>query len=478
MISGASFDTSRDDGWMNSIHPDDRAIVIESWRTTFQRKSEFADELRFLRPDGIVRWVHARAAPLLSGTGDLIGYVGTVEDVTDRVDAHRLLERRLVALTEIAGGLSGEQPMSATLDTIAANVVESTNADACLIALLSEGSVANHIVGSVGIPANMISTADAVYRTGSRAFRLHAFHDQHPVILRELRQRILGSTRPATSRSITNAPWDTALFVPVVYRGQISGTVNAYYPPEVEPSDDELAFLRAVARHAALAIETTRLAATEREKAALEERQRLARELHDSVSQVLYGIGMGASAIHESLDSDPEQAREPTEYVLSLVQAGIAEMRALIFELRPDSIAQEGLVAALRKQAELMHARHGLAIEVMLDEEPEASLEMKEAIYRVGQEAMNNVVKHARASRLTVRLLVSAGGMALEIEDDGKGFDSTAEYPGHLGLQSMRERITRLRGDLLISGRLGSGTRIRAELRWHDPFDIVAQASD
>jgi signal transduction histidine kinase len=120
----------------------------------------------------------------------------------------------------------------------------------------------------------------------------------------------------------------------------------------------------------------------------LEERQRLARELHDSVSQALYGIALGARTARKRLDSDPSNLAEPLDYVLTLAEAGLTEMRALIFELRPDSIETEGLVAALGRQVAATRARYGVAVNAELADEPEVPVATKEALYRIAQEAM------------------------------------------------------------------------------------------
>jgi signal transduction histidine kinase len=192
--------------------------------------------------------------------------------------------------------------------------------------------------------------------------------------------------------------------------------------------------------------------------------QRLARELHDSVSQALYGISLGANTALELAEHDPERVSDPLEYVLSLAQAGLAEMRALIFELRPESLETEGLVAALEKQAAALRARHEIRVRTDLCEEPGASPETKEALYRIAQEALHNTVKHARAKAVEVKVSCDPAGVTLEVSDDGVGFDATGDFPGHLGLRSMRERASRLGGSLEVESNPGEGTRIRARI--------------
>ena len=189
-----------------------------------------------------------------------------------------------------------------------------------------------------------------------------------------------------------------------------------------------------------LRLAQAKLALDVRERSALEERQRLARELHDSVSQALYGISLGINTALALFDTDRAKVLDALNYALAMSHGGLTEMRALIFELRPESLESEGLVVALNKQAAALRARHG--IEVMLDlcAEPDVSLVIKEALFRIAQEALQNAIKHARADRLDVRLIHAQESVKLEISDNGEGFDPLAAYPGHLGLRSMRER--------------------------------------
>ncbi len=196
------------------------------------------------------------------------------------------------------------------------------------------------------------------------------------------------------------------------------------------------------------------------ELAALQERQRLARELHDSVSQALYGISLGAHTAGEALESDPEQAMASIEYVIALAEAGLAEMRALIFELRPESLEIEGLVAALTRQVAVLRSRYKLTVDATLDDEPALPLEMKHALYRVAQEALHNTVKHARASTVALRLARQNNEIILQVRDNGKGFNPTGPFPGHFGVRSMQERVAKMGGTLTIESAPGQGTCI------------------
>src|SRR6266705_3597002 len=196
------------------------------------------------------------------------------------------------------------------------------------------------------------------------------------------------------------------------------------------------------------------------ELVSLQERQRLARELHDSVSQALYAIGLGAHTAREALESDPEQAMASIDYVLALAEAGLAEMRALIFELRPESLEMEGLVAALTKQVAVLRTRYKLTVEADLGEEPNLSMEIKHMLYRVAQEALHNSVKDGRASMVILRLARQGNEIILQVHDNGKGFDPTGPVPGHFGVRSMRARVAKIGGTLTIESPPGQGACI------------------
>jgi len=251
--------------------------------------------------------------------------------------------------------------------------------------------------------------------------------------------------------------------VPVVSRdGRPLGFFSVAYTTDYHFDEAEQRLLTALADRAAVAISNAELHERAQQAASLEERQRLARELHDSVSQALYGIGLGARTARALLDRDPPAAVEPVDYILSLAEAGLAEMRALIFELRPESLENEGLNAAIRKQVEVVQARQGIQAEFTPCDEPDLPLAVKEAAYRIAQESLTNIVKHSHATKVRISLTSTDAGLKLEVTDNGTGFDSTADFPGHLGLLSMRERAENLGGRVEISSEAGAGTRVVA----------------
>jgi signal transduction histidine kinase len=202
---------------------------------------------------------------------------------------------------------------------------------------------------------------------------------------------------------------------------------------------------------------------------ASEERQRIARDLHDSVSQSLFSMTLHARTAERALKQTGQATDGPVGRELGQVdelsRTALAEMRALIFELRPRGLAEEGLVSALRKHAGAVSAREGLPIEVTgPSERLPVSAECEEHLYRLGQEALANASKHAQATEVTVAVTTDGTNVGLEVRDDGRGFDPTASYAGHLGLTTMRSRAHDIGAQINIASAPGRGTVVSVQL--------------
>jgi signal transduction histidine kinase len=200
------------------------------------------------------------------------------------------------------------------------------------------------------------------------------------------------------------------------------------------------------------------------ELAASQERAHLARELHDSVTQALFSMGLTLRTLEILLATNPEAAAEKLAELRELQKDALAEMRTLIFELRPSSLESDGLVQALRTHATAVQRRTGLTIVVDAEPIDRLPLAAEEALYRIGQEALHNVVKHANASSATLRIFRDGGRVRLSVSDDGIGFAPDAVPRGHLGLIGMRQRVDLVGGELRVKSRSGEGTSIEARV--------------
>jgi signal transduction histidine kinase len=230
--------------------------------------------------------------------------------------------------------------------------------------------------------------------------------------------------------------------------------------------DEEL--IRTLAAHAAIAIENARLHERSRELSTIEERKRLARELHDSVTQTLFSIGLTAEAATELLDSEPGRAREQLGRLQDLTRTAMQEMRSLIFELRPAELETEGLAAALRKHVEVLQRLHDEEIELTVDGDKRLPADVERALLRIAQEALGNALRHADAHHVRLALDARDSRVTLRVDDDGGGFDpeEAATRSRRLGLTSMRERAEVLGGTLAIDSAPGRGTTVEVEVEW------------
>ena len=200
-----------------------------------------------------------------------------------------------------------------------------------------------------------------------------------------------------------------------------------------------------------------------REQAIQDERRRLARELHDTVSQTVYAIALAAQSGRRATTRHAGEAevRRSFQTIVELADAAQAGLRAEIFELLPDDLEREGLVGAITHMARAAGVRAHVTIDLDLGDEPDLDLADKVMLYRICQEALNNVMRHAAATSVTVRLGKGRAGLfELSVADDGRGFDVDSEHHGHLGLVTMRERAAGRGWSLAISSRPGGGTRV------------------
>jgi signal transduction histidine kinase len=257
------------------------------------------------------------------------------------------------------------------------------------------------------------------------------------------------------------------LGVPIV---TAEGVIGAFYLTEKSDADEFTAndqeVIELLAAHAAIAIINARLLEHSRELSAVAERNRLALELHDAVSQKLFSVVLTAEAASTMLDLDAAAAREKVERLRDLAGEALSELRALIGELRPPDLARDGLCGALRKHIEVIRPLHPAEIDIELDAGATAGEARDHEVLRIAQEAVQNALRHSGGGRVFVRLARANGGIALEIADDGTGFDpaDAGLRARRLGLTSMEERAERIGGRLDIDSGPGLGTRVRLEV--------------
>ncbi|HEY3144062.1 MAG TPA: GAF domain-containing sensor histidine kinase, partial [Acidimicrobiales bacterium] len=264
---------------------------------------------------------------------------------------------------------------------------------------------------------------------------------------------------------------------PIVFKGVVIG---AFYLTDkidaavFDPTDEEL--VGVFAPHAAVLIEYARLYEQSRELSIVDERNRMARELHDALTQTLFGARLAVQTATLALDAsapakpDPGTALEHLGKAEALIDDAFGELRSLILDLRPPDLEVDRLGGAVRKQLDLLERTSGLSVKLQIDEDAESvDPEIERQVFRILQEAVANVVRHAGAHALAVNLSVRGDDprlLEIQVHDDGVGFDPKRQAirSRRLGLTSMSDRALALGGRLTIESAPGSGTTVRAEV--------------
>jgi two-component system nitrate/nitrite sensor histidine kinase NarX len=261
------------------------------------------------------------------------------------------------------------------------------------------------------------------------------------------------------------------LSIPMKTKDEVIGVLSAgsNYVNAFDESD--IILLQSLAHQAAVAVENIRYYERAKHNAVMEERSRLARDLHEAVTQTIFSASLLAEALPDIWENDPQEGRQIVQELRGLSRGALAEMRTLLLELRPSALAETRLEDLLRQLGEAASGKEGIPVNVMIEGQGVLPTEVHVAFYRIAQEALNNIVKHARASQVTMRLCFfrSAGddtdqkstdSALLSICDNGCGFDPVQIPPEHLGLGIMQERAQAIGASLTLDSHPGEGTQV------------------
>lgn len=432
-------------------------------------------ELR-IEVNGTSTYWDAAFSPLFD-ENEIIGFMVVVVDVSERVTTQRELEqaikdrsREIATLMEISYNIAMTQELDSLLGILLDDLKSLVDFDGATILAIENNKfavkayrgpltwdVASKIEFPIDDPLDTL-----VYKSNDYIIIADTTGDSPEAVAF---RNSVGEEILTTYSHIRS--W---IGVPLQIKGEVIGhlavehhEIGFFTPPRVD-------LVLTFANQVAIVLENSRLQMEANRAAVLDERQRIARELHDSVSQSLYGISLGANTLQKLFlqedipDETLEKIRKPLEFIISMTGSGLDELRTLIFELHPDVLQKHGLVVALERQTEILKTRHHIEVVTDFCVEPDLSFPEKEALYRLTQEALSNIVKHANASVVQIQLEKDQENLSLIIQDDGIGFEPQIDRPGHLGLKSMRERMGKLGGLVRTLSSPGQGTRIVASL--------------
>jgi PAS domain S-box-containing protein len=389
--------------------------------------------------------------------------------------------RRTVAegMREIVAVLNSNRPLQETLDFIISQTCRVTGSDAASLLQRESPDGPFTIQSACGLDPDYISAIRFSVGKGGAGRALAA---RGPVMMADaaaFREQLAREPDPQFEEEKKAVELMTAhgifalLSVPLIIKDKDYGGITLYYRRAREFSQEEIQLATSVADQAALAIENARLRSQAEQAAAFAERSRLARELHDSVTQSLYSITLYSEAVARMLTTGA--ASEAVEHLRELratAQEALREMRLLIFQLSPPALDKGGLAGALQIRLDAVEARGGLNAELRVEGQERLSPFVRQELYQIAQEALNNALKHARAQKVRVLLDFQESGTRLEVSDDGSGFEpAEADRGGGLGLRGMRERAQAIAGILAVESSPGKGTTVRITV----PADSAAR---
>jgi signal transduction histidine kinase len=442
-----------------------------------------------LESNGAVSFWDVAFSPLVEG-GEVVGLVDVMTDATDRVLAYQTLEqqveertreidrRRLVAegLRDILSILNSNRPLDEILDFIVEQAGRLLGAEAVAIYRLGgEGEVLS-IQAARGLEADYV--ADAKIPVG-QSVTGQAVLKRKPVALSDVAHppaddNLLFDRQREALLERLGTQYRALLAVPLK-NGGTYGAITLYYPEPRAFTDEDVALAVAFSDQAALAIENTRLRTRMEKSAVAAERSRLARDLHDSVTQVLFSASLIAEVLPTVWERNRVEGEQALAEMRQLTRGALAEMRTLLLELRPAALMEAKLGDLLHQLAEAIIGRARMPVAVTVDDPCPLPHDVHVALYRIAQEALNNVTKHAEAGKAVVslRCLPHASGprpesseregvqqAELRITDDGRGFDLDEVTSDHLGVGIMRERAESIGASLTIESQPGRGTRV------------------
>jgi PAS domain S-box-containing protein len=435
------------------VNPDVAAEVL----ATIQNNLSWKGEVALKTKQGHVVPTLLRVDAIEDGSGRRIGLISVHTDITQRKRAEALQREQQIfekALRDSATALTGTLELDSVLDQILTNIGHVVPHHMAQVLLIEEGVARTvRVTGFSDVEArswllsrrfNVAENPDlkAMLETGKPIIRSDTatwWNDTHPLELH-------------TIQSYVSAP--------IRIKGDTRGFLYLFSQRPAFFTSVHANRLQAFAEHAAIAIQNAQLHEKAQQLAALQERQRLAHELHDAVSQTLYSASVIAEALPRLWERDPAQAQERLAQLHRLTRGAQAELRTMLLELRPSRLVEADFDDLLLQLTEALQGRTHLEVTLETDDTPVLPEDVKTAFFYITQEALNNVVKHARATHVAVRFCDDHDHLELNVMDDGRGFNTNQVESTSMGLGIMRERAEAIGARLDITSQINHGTSV------------------
>jgi PAS domain S-box-containing protein len=450
------------------VHPDDQGQFGEFLEAVRSGKA-FQGRWMDVRRDGATFHAEVRGTPF-AYRGERHA-LGVVRDISEEVRAQQVLEERVAARTrelavlyDVTAVASASLDLRTVMDESLERVLEVMGCEIGGIHLRVDQKRELRIAASRNTPEELLTEVETM--APGIGVVGHVLTEGVPIVVPVVADdpRVVPLAREVLGRR----PY---VGTPMRAKGEILGVLSVIGEPERQFTAEEVALLASIADQIGVAVENARLYEQAEQLAVMEERQRLARELHDSVTQSLYSANLMAETGRRAARAGLLPAVEGyLERLGQIARDALKEMRLLVYELRPSVLESEGLIAALQQRLDAVEGRAAVEARLLVDGDIDLPGSVEVALYRIAQEALNNALKHADASVVTIRIRANAEGLELEISDDGCGFEpSSPAAGGGMGLTTMRERSENLGGQLSVISKPGDGTTVKVRL---DPSAI------
>ncbi len=435
-----------------------------------------ADSVRLISGSSVFYW-DAALVPWVEDER-ITGFLLIVTDVTERVLSRQILERKVVDRTQKLSALYdvmtvAAEPIELThkLDESLRRVTDAVHAQAGAIHLLDRQQDSFLLAAQRGFSQFLANTLGSMPFTDD--FRKWSRKRQQFFVLED----VLGEGQARAVRQ--EGGFVSSAGVPMTSRGKIVGILSVFRQAKRPFSQEDISLLDSVADQIGTAIENARLRLENEQLLIVEERNRLARELHDAVTQSLYSLTLYAeTSLRFARSGQAVMADEYMEQVAETAQQALREMRLLLHNLRPAVLEQLGLEKAIRQRVDAVENRVGIAVDYQVEGTLALPPHVEEALYHIVQESLNNALKHAAAKHIRLRLCQRGKQVTLTVADDGQGFQFLGQAEGGgLGLTSMRERVDSLAGDLKIETEVGGGSRIQVDLDLDQVSEMAASSN-
>jgi len=451
------------------VHPEDLGLVQQTIERATHEKTSFDFEHRLLMPDGGIKHLHVVAHPARTDSGEM-EFVGAVMDITERKRAEEALRAsgkfargQAEALTQALEALARESSPDRIVEHVLRTITTQLEAHSCSVWLRNEAD--GLVVFEFAFENNkLVTKSDAVITAISPSLKVEevwpwpkVFRTGKPHVLQDIREGPMFPWR----EHVLSLGVITILVVPMLVAGRVEGVVGIRFTSKRAFRTEEMELAQALANQTMLALQLTRLSAQSRQSAVMAERNRMARDMHDTLAQGFTGVIVQLEAAADATSKGlTKEAEEHLARAGDLARESLREARRSVRALRPRALEDKDLCEALGNLIRTMTAGTTVKAEFIVQGEIKPlPPEWDQNLLRIGQEVLTNVLRHAQASRFKAQIAFAPDAIRLELRDNGHGFDPAGRSDG-FGLLGMRERVEGMGGRLTIESSAGTGTAI------------------